>query len=117
MVDGEEMWYRGDDNDMKAKAAFEALLRLRLFWPSNDVFETFSKKVKQRSLDTYDYDYGSEKVRWRSSCRAEQAHGKEQTNANRSYGQLVKKQFAEFNLYTSFFEDYIFCYKIKGLKS
>ena len=63
MSDGEETWHRGDDNDDKAKAAFEALLRLRLFWPQTDVFETFSKEVKQRALDDYGYDYGSEKVR------------------------------------------------------
>ncbi|KAI0240857.1 Atrial natriuretic peptide receptor 1 [Lamellibrachia satsuma] len=60
--DGEETWYRGDDNDMKAKAAFEALLRLRLSWPSTDVFETFSNQVKKRALESYGYDYGSEKV-------------------------------------------------------
>lgn len=67
-VDGEETWYRGDDNDMKAKAAFEALLRLRLSWPSTDVFETFSNQVKKRALESYGYDYGSEKVRQTNTC-------------------------------------------------
>ena len=62
-VDGEENWYRGDHNDMKAKSAFEALLRLTLFWPSTDAFETFSEQLKQRALASYGYDFGSEKVR------------------------------------------------------
>ena len=62
ILDGEENWYRGDHNDMKAKSAFEALLRLTLFWPSTDVFETFSEQLKQRALESYGYDFGSEKV-------------------------------------------------------
>ncbi len=59
----EEVWYRGDGADCKAKAAFEALLGVQLYWPSTEVFDTFSKKLKQRTLDDYDYDYGNDSVR------------------------------------------------------
>ena len=63
VLGGEETWYRGDDNDMKAKAAFEALLRLRIYWPETEEFSEFSNEVKTRAQQVYGYDFGNEKVR------------------------------------------------------
>ena len=64
----EDGWYRGDGNDWKAKAAYEALLGVQLYWPSTDAFDEFSKKLKQRTLDNYNYDYGNETV-CRTKCQ------------------------------------------------
>ena len=62
MVGGEESWYRGDENDDKARESFEALLRLQLYWPDTDEFKEFSAEVKARSLRDYGFLFGHEKV-------------------------------------------------------
>ena len=64
MTGGEETWYRGDDNDDKAKSAFEALLRLRLYWPETEEFRVFSDDVKVRAQRDYGFLFNHEKVRW-----------------------------------------------------
>ncbi|KAJ8937178.1 hypothetical protein NQ314_012015, partial [Rhamnusium bicolor] len=52
---GDHDWKAGDSEDSVARKAYEALLRVSLLQPTSDKFQDFADKVKQRSLDYYNY--------------------------------------------------------------
>ncbi|XP_050514890.1 atrial natriuretic peptide receptor 1 [Diabrotica virgifera virgifera] len=52
---GDHDWKVGDINDTVARIAYEALLRVSLLQPTSDKFQEFADKVKQRSMDDYNY--------------------------------------------------------------
>ena len=53
---------RGDEDDEAAKQAYEALLRIALFEPNGPDYDEFSKQVKLRAKEEFNYTYGDEKV-------------------------------------------------------
>ena len=53
---------RGDEDDEAAKQAYEALLRIALFEPNGPDYDEFSKQVKLRAEEEFNYTYGDEKV-------------------------------------------------------
>lgn len=52
---GEHGWASGDKEDGTARKAYEALLRVSLLKPTSTQFHNFSKLVKQKALDNYNY--------------------------------------------------------------
>lgn len=52
---GDHDWKAGDSEDAVARKAYEALLRVSLLQPTSDKFQDFADKVKQRSLEYYNY--------------------------------------------------------------
>ena len=59
---GDHSWYRGDSNDVIAKYAYTALLRIALSELTGPEFEETSRELKNRSLTDYGFDYGDEEV-------------------------------------------------------
>ena len=59
---GDHGWYRGDSDDARAKAAYDALLRIGLYESKSPLFDEFSTELKRRAKLEYDFDYGQEKV-------------------------------------------------------
>ncbi|KAI0222781.1 Atrial natriuretic peptide receptor 3, partial [Lamellibrachia satsuma] len=59
---GDHGWYRGDSDDARAKAAYEALLRIGLYESKSPLFDEFSTELKRRAKLEYGFDYGQEKV-------------------------------------------------------
>jgi len=52
---GEHGWSAGDSEDGAARKAYQALLRVSLLKPASSQFHNFSKLVKQRALENYNY--------------------------------------------------------------
>ncbi|KAI0222779.1 hypothetical protein LSAT2_025943, partial [Lamellibrachia satsuma] len=58
---GDHGWYRGDSDDARAKAAYDALLRIGLYESKSPLFDEFSTELKRRAKLEYGFDYGQEK--------------------------------------------------------
>ncbi|KAK2147699.1 hypothetical protein LSH36_540g01016 [Paralvinella palmiformis] len=54
---GDHSWYRGDDDDEKARKAFESLIRVGLYMPMADLYTEFERKVKIKAKRDYNFDY------------------------------------------------------------
>ncbi|KPJ10473.1 Atrial natriuretic peptide receptor 1 [Papilio machaon] len=54
---GETGWEAGDERDIAARAAYEALLRVSLKLPTGDRFDEFADTVRTRAKDHYDYSF------------------------------------------------------------
>jgi atrial natriuretic peptide receptor A len=52
---GEHGWSAGDSEDGAARKAYQALLRVSLLKPTSSQFHNFSKLVKQKALENYNY--------------------------------------------------------------
>jgi len=52
---GEHGWSAGDSEDGAARKAYQALLRVSLLKPASSQFHNFSKLVKQKALENYNY--------------------------------------------------------------
>ncbi|XP_026810639.1 atrial natriuretic peptide receptor 1-like [Rhopalosiphum maidis] len=52
---GEHGWSTGDSEDGAARKAYQALLRVSLLKPTSSQFHNFSKLVKQKALENYNY--------------------------------------------------------------
>ena len=60
---GDHGWRRGDGNDTRARRAYEALITLSLYMPTDGhYFESFAADVKRRAKQDYSYDYADEEV-------------------------------------------------------
>ncbi len=60
---GDHSWYRGDADDVVAKEAYQALMRIALYLPSGSHWDEFTTEVRRRSLDKYGFDFKQEKVK------------------------------------------------------
>ena len=54
---GDHSWYRGDDDDEKAREAFESLIRISLYMPTGALYTDFERRVKINAKRDYDFDY------------------------------------------------------------
>lgn len=52
---GEHGWATGDGEDSAARKAYEALLRVSLLKPTSTQFQNFSKLVRLKALENYNY--------------------------------------------------------------
>lgn len=52
---GEHGWATGDGEDGAARKAYEALLRVSLLKPTSTQFQNFSKLVRLKALENYNY--------------------------------------------------------------
>ncbi|XP_002006469.3 atrial natriuretic peptide receptor 1 isoform X2 [Drosophila mojavensis] len=55
---GDKDWELGDENDMKARKAYEALLRVSLLQPTSPTFQDFADNVRENALTEYNYTFG-----------------------------------------------------------
>ncbi|KAK2153540.1 hypothetical protein LSH36_293g01000 [Paralvinella palmiformis] len=54
---GDHSWYRGNDDDEKARKAYESMIRIGLYMPTGDLFTDFERKVKINAKRDYNFDY------------------------------------------------------------
>ena len=60
---GDHTWKANDENDSKARTAYEALLRVSLLVPSSPQFHDFTAQVKRKAKTEYNYPFaGDEEV-------------------------------------------------------
>ncbi|XP_065206670.1 atrial natriuretic peptide receptor 1 isoform X2 [Planococcus citri] len=52
-------WKANDENDSKARTAYEALLRVSLLEPTSPLFYNFSQRVKQTAKEQYNYTFAT----------------------------------------------------------
>jgi len=50
-------WKKGDDNDLAAKTAYEALLTISLLMPRSPTWSNFSLHVKERAYRDYNFSF------------------------------------------------------------
>ncbi|XP_035776449.1 atrial natriuretic peptide receptor 1-like isoform X2 [Anopheles albimanus] len=54
---GDHYWELGDEDDFKARKAYEALLRVSLLQPTSPTYQEFADKVRIRAKQTYNYTF------------------------------------------------------------
>ncbi|XP_061182968.1 atrial natriuretic peptide receptor 1-like [Saccostrea echinata] len=54
---GDISWRKSDENDRIVKKAYESLLVVSLFKPASNEFRTFESKVKNRSMELYNFSF------------------------------------------------------------
>lgn len=54
---GDHDWEMNDLDDIKARKAYESLLRVSLLQPTSPKFNLFSEKVRKRALNDYNYTF------------------------------------------------------------
>lgn len=54
---GDHDWEMNDPDDIKARKAYESLLRVSLLQPTSPKFNLFSEKVRKRALNDYNYTF------------------------------------------------------------
>ncbi|XP_068144161.1 atrial natriuretic peptide receptor 1 [Drosophila tropicalis] len=57
---GDKDWEMGDENDTKARKAYEALLRVSLLQPTSPKFQDFADNVRENALADYNYTFGED---------------------------------------------------------
>ncbi|KFB35740.1 AGAP008691-PA-like protein [Anopheles sinensis] len=54
---GDHYWELGDEDDFKARKAYEALLRVSLLQPTSPTYQGFAEKVRQLAKTDYNYTF------------------------------------------------------------
>lgn len=54
---GDKDWEMGDENDQRARKAYEALLRVSLLQPTSPTFQEFADNVRENALSEYNYTF------------------------------------------------------------